>query len=539
MEMKKMRFYLVAALLISTFSCTRDFDSIDTDPNAFTSASAGSVFNHIIQSLLPTWNEMFYLDHEILYKQTQQAALTQSAWGNFTIATEDIWKDYYTTLAHIRYLEDNFAKQEQTPATKNMEAMVSIVKAYKTFKVTDIFGDIPYSDAGYGYQDLEHLQPKYDQQREIYLSLLDELKSANEQIDITVKNEPMLTFSLFDKLFNGDLLMWKKFANSLRLRYAMRIYSKEPTIAAETIGAIINENQPVLTGYNFTQSVLESACLWPASNGFKFSSLSWSFREHRNLRMGTNIWHQLSENDQPNGTGIFDPRAYIFFEGDQQELWKPYPQIPDASTPASTGAPYEGYRDDVAYFSLKNQLNYSPFNYFMIASEGTMPAILMTSAEVHFIKAEAYLRGIGVTQSHDNADIEYMNGINTSVEWWTKVANMQQLPVSGLKFQEKITIPATTSVFGVLNHFGSWNATDDQQFLSYIYTQRWIDAMFQPQLAFAEARRVNLLPREGAPLSYYRLPYPPSEVAYNAANMNAAVQAQGGDESGIKMWWQN
>lgn len=311
-----MKIKLIPAILIAIAlftSCRKDFDEIDTNPEGFTTATDGSLFNGIIQSLMLTGNEQFYINNEILYAQTQQAALTKAAWGNFTIGTEDMWANYYKTLPSVRELERKFSTYEPSPAVTNMKAMLTIVKAYKTFKLTDIFGDIPYSEAGYGYQDLTKLYPVYDEQRDIYLSLLNDLEwAANNINDTAVSREPFTTFAKFDKLFNGDLGMWRKFANSLRLRHAMRMVEKEPEISAGIIGDIISGKEPTLLGYDFITPVLEAACIWPAVNAITNNSVSWSFREHNGLRMGSNIWHQFSEDDDPAGSGIFDPRAYIF-----------------------------------------------------------------------------------------------------------------------------------------------------------------------------------------------------------------------------------
>ncbi len=533
----------IAALVLLTVilaSCRKDFKQIDTDPQGFNSATDGSLFNGIIESMQPTGNEQFYIDNEILYKQTQQAALTKAAWGNYTIGTEDIWGNYYKALPPTRELEKRFATYAPTAQVNNMKAMVMIAKAYKTFKLTDLFGDIPYSEAGYGFQDLKYLHPRYDTQRDIYLSLLEDLKWADGNIntsDSVHKLDPFATFASFDKLFHGDMIMWQKFANSLRLRYAMRMSGKEPEIAGGIIKDIIENDRPVLVGFDFSSHLLESACLWPAANGFKNSSVSWSFREHNGLRMGSNIWQQFSDSDDPNGGGIFDPRTYIFFEGDENEQWKPFPQVPEANTPSAQGTPYESFRDSDGGYAIKNKVNYSPFNFFLIDDEDFTPIILMTGAEVHFIKAEAYFRGVGVAMDQGKADDEYMNGINVSVEWWMHLAESMRLPLSGLAFSKKISIPSGLNVAKVLDHFGSWNATTDEQKLAFIYTQRWIDAFRQPSEAYAEARRTKMTPREGDPIAHFRLPYPPSESQYNTANWNEAKARQGGDGPEVKIWW--
>jgi len=530
------------AILISLFffSCKKDFDTINTDPHGFTTASDGSLFNSIIQSLVLSGNEQMYINNEILYRQTQQAALTKQAWGNFTLGTENMWSDYYLTLPNFRELERRFAEKPVSGEVQNMKAMLKIVLAYKTFKLTDIFGDIPFTNAGYGFQTLDYLQPKFDSQESIYKGLLEDLKWCDDNIDVTaVTQEPFPTFAVFDRLFLGDMTLWQKLANSLRLRYAMRMSDKEPELAGEIIAEIVENNRPLIRGYDFITYVGESACLWPAAMGFKNSSLNWSFREHQNLRMGSVIWHQLSKHDSTDGSGIFDPRAYIFFEGNNLNKWVAYPQIPGSTTPPSGGIPYGAHRDGAATFQIKGEsCIYSPFNYFIVRDEDFMPIPMFTGAETHFILAEAYLRGIGLSQDPSLADIEYMNGINASVEWWMDVASNSKLPLSGLTFPEKVTIPPNLNAASVLNVFGSWNVTTDLEKLEFIYTQRWLDAFRQPWEAYALARRTGLTPREGDPINHFRLPYPPSEAEYNSSNWALAISNQGGgDTPEFKIWW--
>lgn len=539
--MKSLSVALTIALAIFLFSCDKDLEEINQNPHGFTTASTGALFNGVIESMIPTWNEQFYINNEILYKQTQQAALTKEAWGNFTLGTEAMWSNYYAALPNIRELERRFTdpSTEYTGEVRNMHAMLKIVLAYKTFKLTDVFGDLPFFKAGYGFQDLEYLHPEFDKQRDIYFFLLNELRWADENIsDTAIHKEPFLTFRAFDRLFNGDMLKWQKFANSLRLRHAMRLSEIEPDSAAGIISEIITNNRPVIKSYNFITYVGESVCLWPSAMGFKNESVNWSFREHNNLRMGSNIWHQLSAHDSIDGSGIFDPRAYIFFETDNTNRWVAFPQIPDITTPASGGIPYGTHRDQAGAFEIKGETCiYSPFNYFVIRDQDFMPIPIITGPEYHYILAEAYLRGIGFAPDPDLADIEYMNGINGSVEWWKDVAEGSKLPSSGMTFPEMIQIPQGLNASSVLMHFGSWNAQNDEEKLEFVYTQWWLDLFRNPQEAYALTRRTGKTAREGEPINHFRLPYPPSEVEYNGANVSKAISSQGGDSPEVKLWW--
>ncbi|MFZ4399549.1 MAG: SusD/RagB family nutrient-binding outer membrane lipoprotein [Bacteroidales bacterium] len=538
---------ILILILITVFvnvSCTKDFEEINNNPAAFTTASDGSLFNDVINSLQSGWNEQFYINNEILYKQTQMAALFKEAWGNSTIGTEEIWANYYSNLPNIRELQRRFSNATPSAELTNMTAMVKIVLAYKTFKLTDLFGDIPYSEAGYGFQDVTKLRPKFDTQRSIYISLLEDLKWADENINISRTGEPYATFKGFDKLFfkySNQLLMWRKFANSLRLRYAIRMSDKEPVLAGQIVADIINNNKPVLIGCDFSGALLEKAALYPADLGFKNEGKVWSFREHKNLRMGSNMWKLLSSNDSADGSGIFDARAYMFFDSNNNGKWAPYPQIPVTGTPAESGVPYMEQRNSAGGYAVKGaDCLFSPFNYFLISDELNVPEIIMTGAEVHFLKSEAFMRGIGVSLDVFKADNEYLSGIQASLTFWKNTMSSTSLKTDGSKFDVMINVPSYLTLTYLQNKVGFWNFSNDIEKLNHIYSQQLIDFFRQPAEAFALVRRVyGKIPREvnGSQglLEYMRFAIPPSEVSYNQANWATAYGSQ--DTKQTKVWW--
>lgn len=532
-------YFLLVVGILFFYSCTKDFEELNQEWALPVETGIGPLFNGLVNSLMLGGNEQFYINNEVLYKQTQQAALTKEAWGNLSIGTEDIWSNYYRALAHARQIDLMLPDLEGDEDSKNnIKAMVKTLIAYKTFRITDLFGDIPFIDAGYGFESLEYLRPKFDTQEEIYKSLLNDLKWVDDNIVDTANTSLLFQgFALYDNLLYGDLVMWRKMANSLRLRHAMRMADRDLAYAAPIIQDIIENERPIVEGYDFNIQKLESIALWPYLNNFA-NNVNWTFREHNNLRMGSNVWHQISENDSIDGSGIFDPRAYMFFEPNYDNEWKAFPQLPAVNTQTSGGTPYASHRDSPGNFGLKGEdCIYSPFNYFLTRDEDMVPIILITGAEIHFIKAEAYFRGIGVPLDQNKADEEYMNGITSSIEWWSRMMADSFLPTSGMTFIDMNPIPENLNVASVLNHFGSWMAVDDEEKLEFIYTQRWLDAFRQPWEAFALTRRTSMTAREGDPIDYFRLLYPPSEREYNSENYLEAISRQGGETSDFKIWW--
>jgi hypothetical protein len=264
--------------------------------------------------------------------------------------------------------------------------------------------------------------------------------------------------------------------------------------------------------------------------GIVFESHHWAFREHKGLRMGTTIWHQMAVHDSIDGSGIIDPRAYVFFETNNKNEWRAFPNVPGTNPPQEGGVPYNGGRD--FNFSVKgNACKFSPFHYYLIRDEFDVPEVLMTAAEGHFIKAEAYKRGIGLPQDDFSADAEYAEGIKASIKFWYSVVNKTQRWVENTP-----VTPTDGQIYQYIYHpavsFGSNGFK-----LEYIYAQRWIDQFRQPWEAYALARRTGLTPREGAPLTYNRFTYPATESEYNNVNWAAQTARMGSDAKEVKVWW--
>ncbi len=527
--MFKLKFYKILLLSILTFTaCDKGFEELNKNPYFPTRVDFGPLFNTIIESLQLTWDEQFYLHNDTYYEITQQAALTSRFTSINTNGTESIWGNYYSALAHVRELEQRFdAFEGNQEILNNVRAQLKIIAAYKTFRITDQFGDIPFFDAGKGFQDLQYLRPKFDSQEDIYKFLLEDLEWAVDHIDLnltTPSGEEYISYGNFDTFLDGDLRWWKKFANSLRLRHALRMADKDIAFAGPILKDIIENDLEVIEDG-------ETVGMYPRKLSWAKQSTHWSFREHKGLRLGSNIWNHLSEHDSIDGSGIFDPRAYFFFETNNLDEWVPYPQLSDSNTPPSGGIPYQGHRDN--NYTIKGADNiYSPFNYYLIRDEKDIPELIMTPAEVQFIKAEAYIRGLGVEMDIPAAEAAYTNGVVASISTWQDIVFSTEIWENA---PAELTI---NEIFQVVSH-PRIDIFSNNNKLELIYTQRWIDAFRQPWEAYALWRRTDTTPREGPPPEHYRLAYPPSEVENNPDNWAAQVAKMGGDTPKTKVWWQN
>ena len=312
-------------VLICSFcfsSCEKDFEEINKDPFNPTSTDIGPLFNSVIQSLTLGGNEQLFVYNEFLYKITQQAALTASSLQNLARGSEEIWSRYYTSLANIRDIESRIENYEGSPeAMNNIRAMIKTVIAFKTFKITDLYGDVPFFEAGQGFDDPEFIRPAFDSQESIYKFLLEDLKWVNDNANIdlpamTASGEAYVSINGFDHLFEEDMLKWVKFANSMRLRHAIRMVEVDPGFANPIIKDILDNDLPLIEKG-------EDVLLIPDVLQWKRTGSHFAFSQHRTLRMGSNIWNQMSENNAIDGSGIFDSRARIFFEGNNANEWVP------------------------------------------------------------------------------------------------------------------------------------------------------------------------------------------------------------------------
>ena len=541
-----------SVLVLALGSCTKGFEEMNKNPMSPTGTDIGPLFNGVVQSLCLNSNEQFYLWNEIFYPETELGALTSEAWGNMSIGIDAVWNNYYLALANIhdidKRLDEMCATAEDDEIDDKVRAQLTVLEAYKTFKVTDMFGDIPYSEAGYiWYNTVENRKPKYDSQESIYKTLLEELVWAREVLingkTTTELGNAYYSLGSHDVLFKNDYNKWGKVANSIILRQALRMYDRDEVFA----GAILVEayDKPVIDDYYYMGGAF---ALWPQYLGSYFGDEGWAFREHKNLRMGETVFAQMSTPTDSADNQIFDPRVYVFFDTNQKGAWRAYPQLRDANTPTEGGTPYNSSRDNNYEFKGPACL-YSPFNFYLIRDHVFVPQILISPAEICFIKAELAARGIA---GNDFDKFNYLDeGVKYSLLLW------MQLPYNGADatykyiYSDLQNMMKDTDIysfcqkhyFDILNplvynnpNFGWTN----EEFLDVIYQQRWLDLFRQPNEAWNLARRTFRTPTtiDHQKLVTYRLPYPQFEATYNYDNYSAQVKKMGGSDSrDVKVWW--
>lgn len=421
-------------------------------------------------------------------------------------------------------------KLQKNGLDKNYPALggaAKVIKVVAANRVTDIYGPIPYSKVGTS-GDIP-----YDKQSDLYTAFFKELDEATEVLKSFNAQSPMT-----DKIEEIDLVYpnldnqtrfknWLKLANSLRLRLAVRIVKVDPQLAkTQAEKALDPANGGVIEAntQNFKVKVPTDGTF---SNPLWFISKNWA-----DTRMNASLQSYM--------TGYNDPRISKYME----------PVPVDKQTTGFAGK-YIGIRTGAAgiekdKYQVLSSLNTGGSTPSFTAS--TAP-ILMTAAEVYFLRAEGALRGwanVGGT-----AKSLYEKGVETSFAQWG---------VSGLSAylqDSKSKASAYVDPFNAANNAESpsnltiqWNdAASNEEKLERIITQKWLAIFPEGQEAWSEFRRTgypklfpvvvnNSAGLIDTKIQIRRLPFPQNEYNTNAAEVQNAISLLGGaDHGGTRLWW--
>jgi hypothetical protein len=515
----------ISVMILSISSCTKGFEEMNRPYNSPSTASVSDLFNSVVSSMQPSWQRQATY-HSFVYQITQQTSQYASSGYRMENASNEMWQNYYSMLANSKLIDSLIAEEENKANMTNILAMNKTLRAYKTMDVTESFGDMPYSEAGFAIYGTDHYKPKYDTQESIYKSCLNDLKWA---IDNFSTASTQVSLGGAETLLKNDIAMWVKFANSIRLRGAMNMYDKDPAFAGPHITdalakPLIAEGQDI--------------GLWPSRiPGLTFGIHQWSLSANQYIRMGTTMWNYMSNSNEKDGSGIFDPRCKIFYEPNNAGEWVPYPQNPTTTTPSEGGDPYNPRR--LTDWSNKGPCLFSPINFYF-EDQVYIPELWITAAQVHLLTAEAYNRGMGVGKDANTAKMHYEAGVKTSINFWTKLAMDCALWVIG----KPAAMPTADELNAVLaDPKVTYNTGDEAGSLKKIYAQYWIDGFRQAGDVWTLFRRTGgNLPKDPDNASYnettygiyHRYTYPSSEQDYNTDNWHAAMG--GSDTFSTKIW---
>jgi hypothetical protein len=462
-------------LIIGGSAACDDFGDMNVDPNEPTEVPAEGLATHgMFSAAYLYWDRNSNLDMGMLFAQhLAQAEYTQEQRYDFNATNFDFhWGTIYAggyvgrnieqgVLGDLREAKRLIMEDEGLAAAvkANQIAVLDILEAFQFQVATDIWGDIPYSEA---LQPDEFIQPRYDAQSSIYADLIATVSSAVASI-----NTGAAGFSAGgDLIYGGDMDGWQKFGNALLLRMGMRVADVDPALAGSTVSA-------ALAG-NIYQAYTDEATL--------------VFNE--NELTANPFWYNAS----PPGGSRDDHRISQEFLGTLQAMNDPRETLYADPTPQGTyvGMPY-GLEDGPS-FTLKA----STSNFTSTLREATAPACLLRYSEVKFLTAEAIARGF----TSGDAAAEYAAGVTAAMNEWGIMdqgainAYIAAHPYDAANWDESIGMQMWIALYG--NGLEAWA------------TWRRLD---YPELQVPEAALTDYIPVRGL--------YPTSEGATNSANLLA------------------
>jgi len=517
-------------------SCTKNFEKINAVWNGSASATFTQIYTSIGANLDVTAQGMDNVGERWIYPITQQGAVYAAS--DYGYGGGANWNGFYQNLAGINQMFTSLKTNPDSATYTNAKAMLKVLRAYQALELSNLYGDMPYSKAGKAYSgSTTDLNVPYDKQQAIYVSCLNDLTWAVNNLNT---NANQFTFGSSEFLLLNNIGQWVKFANSLRLRYALTMYDKDATTAGPIIADALSK--PLLTDAVADVVGLNATNIPGISFDINAGGRGAFFRQESRARMGSTMWNLFTNNNNTDGSGIFDPRCKIYFEVNGNNQWVPYPQNP--TTPISDGGdPYNTERDGDWTLHKAGNL-YSDYNYYwgrdgLTGSAGTVPEIFISPAEVHFLKAEVYARGIaGVAQNMGTAQSEYEAGIKASLTFWSTMAFTS--PIWTVNKPASATPDAATMNAVITNPKVAFNAANA---VSLIYAQEWVDLFRQPWVAWTLMRRTGgATPADPAnPAGYtqnygslQRYQYPGDEQLYN--NTNWKAETGGSDLTSKKIW---
>ncbi len=405
-------------------------------------------------------------------------------WGDQASA----WETYYLAIRDAEVLEEIAVNGENS----SYEAVSIILQCWMFQILTDMWGEVPYSQASKASSDEPIYAPTYDTQEAIYNGLLEDLKRANDLLSGT--NLPAIKG---DILYDGDLEKWRKFANSLRLRVAMRLSEVQPDKTKAAIAEIFSDPAT----YPVFESNEDNAALKFLSSNPNAHPIT----EESVYRVGSYNEYRIAETLVELLESFDDPRLEFFADPTANSVEQGTPEIDGMQNGIVDGPAYE-YKGGDAFLS---KFNIDYFFFQPNANEGR----LMIYSEVAFILAEAAQRG----WISSDAQTHYEDAVQANFDYWSVEMPADYLSRAGVAYDDA---------------------------LETILNQKYIALFYTDYQGFIEYRRTGfpntIAPGPDAFYSTYpsRFEYPSKEEALNGLNRQEAIDRQGPDEITTKVWWE-
>ncbi|MBN2485604.1 MAG: SusD/RagB family nutrient-binding outer membrane lipoprotein [Bacteroidales bacterium] len=526
----KSKIYIFLLLAATLFNSCADFEEMNQNPTTSTDMDPNLMLTTIQMQLsggrYEQWRNGFIYATEWMQLWTgEYASVEYGGKGQKNDAyMSALWDVQYPR--EVKNITDMVERTKDVESQTNINAVSRIMRVLIFSRLTDIYGDIPYSQAGKGYYE-GILTPVYDRQEDIYNDFFVELAAATSALD---ESKDAITNDFY---FEGDIAKWRKFGNSLRLRLAMRLTKVNPDKArteaeAAIAGGVLQGNDDAAVmkhidvafgggvfGGNGVSYVFMNVS--PSESAFRITSTLGNYMlETSDPRLALIAACYLDDNQRTDVT----PQVLANYENNYRRLFQPPSTFVYDSAPAPIVADVAGVETEIAGKFQFMQ----PAKYFTATNA---PYIVMSYAETELWMAEAAFRG--------------WNTGSTAQEHFQRAldAGVKQLTIYGAPAVGQPTIDG----------FVAANPLESGKELEQINSQLWINFLLNGQEAYANWRR------SGYPALVYpnrdpavnqsngeiprRMQYPVNEYLLNNANVEEAKGRMTGaaDSWNNRVWW--
>ena len=513
--MKKYISTMLFILIIAGSSCKKDFLSLENNPNTPSVASPDLLLSGSLKTAAVLVNSNAYTQYAswIGYLSYSTGFQINTALEQYIInsGTYDVWTNYYINIS-------NFNALAGSGAGPNYAAIAKIMTVFDYEALVDNYNNVPYTQA---LQGTANFTPVYDKGSAIYDDLLKQLDAAIVLIKSTtdvVTGAPLssstaLVPGVGDIVFGGKMLNWAKFANTLKLKLAIRQTNVSAKASALTTAVQATQSIGYLDGT--TAATANPGYLNSDANGGQQSPIYLSYGINAaGAALGSNPTYQANAyaahfygvNNDPRLTAVYSATTTAnaaattgLLDGDIET----YNGVTVVASPFGDGTPPNGITPPA---TKRANLSPSKFGPGVLKSP-TMNANILSSAEALFLQAEGAARGY-IT---GNAATLYYAGITASFI----DDNLTAVQAATYYAQPQITYPAASSL---------------ELQVQAIIVQKWAALnLYGAFEAFNEYRRtgypndipLSITPGANAPNQVTRIPYPNIEYSTNATNVGA------------------
>jgi hypothetical protein len=530
--MKVFRCYIVCVLVSGVFvmsSCKKDLEKLNENPNRPAVVDPEYLLNSSIFNTMNLFGgamrrEVF--SHYSNYVSVGGGQLQR--YGNFPSSNNNYWRTAYVScLQPLHQIQLNFGENS---VYKNRVAIAKILECYVYSEIVAIWGSVPRSQALNGTDIVP-----YDKEEDIYYSLMDDLKTAASSI--TANGDTYKASS--DAIYSGNLTNWIKFANTLRLRLALRISNPAPN-------GNPSRAQQVATDVMSNEAATISSLNETARSYWGTTSTTWSyfydynvFKQSTNLASLNVVEESLVQHMLPYG----DPRLKVYAKPASQgpmvgQYWG---QPKTTALPTGVSMPNNPHAN-------RSQLDYSQVGDFF--SKPDAEYVFLSYEEACFLKSEAALKGWGGSKSPDQY---YVQGITGSMQKY----GIPQADITAYLAKPGIQWNTAVDTTGRGAQFTDYLGITTSAILTpgtyrQIVMQEWLALFYNGLDAWNLIRRTQELefpphfnpdgtsPTVAWGFAYIpqRLQYPDIEYQVNPDELNKALTWLGGpDRLDTKLWF--